>query len=251
MQFINRHTLNVPPSMKALRKQSRAMSFSCSWPAYYDFCTKTVSALFLLLPVLLRSMLCWCRAACMPKGGSSWNVPCFVRCCCKANSSGCPLRPRTTPFPDEKFILGVIYGVLRTVVCHECRDTLRDCFPPLARNWFIEVVASGRICIFYNHNPGTGEFLRPCRQVGVGKMYTATYYRHLLCGAFLRGPPCSTMPHPLQHAGTTRGHPTPTTHILLRSASSGATVQTRMLHGTPKWAVWLRSLKLLPLACLS
>ena len=30
----------------------------------------------------------------------------------KANPSCCPLRPRTTPFPEEKSILGVIYGVL-------------------------------------------------------------------------------------------------------------------------------------------
>ena len=30
----------------------------------------------------------------------------------KANPSCCPLRPRTTPFPEEKSILGVTYGVL-------------------------------------------------------------------------------------------------------------------------------------------
>ena len=30
----------------------------------------------------------------------------------KAYSSSCPLRPRTTPSPEEKIILGVIYGVL-------------------------------------------------------------------------------------------------------------------------------------------
>ena len=31
---------------------------------------------------------------------------------CKVNVSCCPLRPRTTPFPEENSILGVIYGVL-------------------------------------------------------------------------------------------------------------------------------------------
>ena len=31
---------------------------------------------------------------------------------CKTNPSCCPLRPRTTPFPEENAILGVIYGVL-------------------------------------------------------------------------------------------------------------------------------------------
>ena len=30
----------------------------------------------------------------------------------KVNSSCCPLRSRTTPFPEDKSILGVIYGVL-------------------------------------------------------------------------------------------------------------------------------------------
>ena len=30
----------------------------------------------------------------------------------KANASCCPLRPRTTPFPEENAILGVIYGFL-------------------------------------------------------------------------------------------------------------------------------------------
>ena len=30
----------------------------------------------------------------------------------RANSSCCPLRPRTTPFPEEESILGVVYGVL-------------------------------------------------------------------------------------------------------------------------------------------
>ena len=37
---------------------------------------------------------------------------CMEEHTCKANSSCCPLRPHTTPFPEEKSILGVIYGVL-------------------------------------------------------------------------------------------------------------------------------------------
>ena len=47
---------------------------------------------------------------------------CMRRCACiqqsvtaspdKVNSSCCPLRPRTTPFPEENSILGVLYGVL-------------------------------------------------------------------------------------------------------------------------------------------
>ena len=54
-------------------------------------------------------VLCTDRA---PSPQISGACPTALHSRLKANSSCCPLRPRTTPFPEEKSILGVIYGVL-------------------------------------------------------------------------------------------------------------------------------------------
>ena len=51
---------------------------------------------------------CWMSADSTPLP----SLPRHARVQVKANSSSCPLRLRTTPFTEEKIILGVIYGVL-------------------------------------------------------------------------------------------------------------------------------------------